>query len=202
MQLSIDVVRLLREDVVTEMILSLVCRSYALFHDYHLVSRCCRLDTIADSIVARCNILIVELFNICELPRRAARTGRLDLLKQQYYSGVELPSNICNIAAINGQLEILQWCRRIGCSWNELTFGRAVRSGSLDLLMWLRSENCPWDEWTTTIAAADGRLEILQWARSSGCPWHIEECETVAIAHGQSHVVDWIRSQNSEYPSR
>ena len=82
---------------------------------------------------------------------------------------------ICQHAARDGYLEVLQWARASGCPWDELTCIWAARNGHLEVLQWARANGCPWDEDTCAEAAENGHLEVLQWARANGCPSHEED---------------------------
>ena len=48
----------------------------------------------------------------------------------------------------------------------------AALQGYLNLIKWARANGCPWDEWTCTHAAQGGHLEVLQWVISNGCPYN------------------------------
>lgn len=54
---------------------------------------------------------------------------------------------------------------------NQLLWG-----GTLEILQWCRAEGCSWDEGTCAAAAGGGRLEVLQWCRADWCPWDEGTC--------------------------
>jgi hypothetical protein len=76
--------------------------------------------------------------------------------------------NICEIAAKNGWLDLLQWVRKNGCDWNSWTCAFAAEEGHLEILKWARQNGCEWDSRTCTYAADRGHLEILKWVVLSG----------------------------------
>ena len=46
----------------------------------------------------------------------------------------------------------------------------AAEQGCLVVLQWAKSKGYPWDVWTCTNAAGNGHLAVLQWADANGCP--------------------------------
>ncbi|CAN0426198.1 unnamed protein product, partial [Ectocarpus fasciculatus] len=50
---------------------------------------------------------------------------------------------LCETAARNGHLEILQWARRIGCPWEASTCYGAAENGHLEILQWATNNGCP-----------------------------------------------------------
>src|SRR5437868_7319801 len=51
---------------------------------------------------------------------------------------------VCNIAAANGWLDLLQWARDFEFPWSEKTCSTAAEFGHLNILKWLRENGCPW----------------------------------------------------------
>ena len=78
-------------------------------------------------------------------------------------------ASTCQTLARCGHLEVMQWAREHGCSWNEQTCYGAAACGKLGVLRWAREHGCPWDEEVCTLAAEGGHLEVLQWAREHNC---------------------------------
>ncbi len=66
-------------------------------------------------------------------------------------------------AARGGHLQVLQWAKSQGCSWNKQTSSFAA-AGHLEVLQWAKSQGCSWDEETCTWAAREGHLEVLMLA--------------------------------------
>jgi hypothetical protein len=96
----------------------------------------------------------------------------------------------CNWAAENGRLDVLQWAREGGCSWNVYVCAFAAMGGHLHILQWLRKHGCPWNELTCVYAARGGHLYILQWAREHGCPWNEFTCAHAAYG-GHLQLLQW-----------
>jgi hypothetical protein len=79
-------------------------------------------------------------------------------------------SDICNQAAINGHLEMLQWARSNDFYWDRWTCINAAENGQLEVLKWIRFNGCPWNSNVIGYASQNGHLEVLQWAVDNGCP--------------------------------
>ncbi len=129
------------------------------------------------------------IYNICEL---ATIYGNLNVLKWGKMSGYKLHKKTCQIAAKHGHLEVLKWARKIGCQWGDVCLFAAAY-GHLDILKWARANGCDWDKMTCVNAAYNGYLEILQWARANGCEWDKYVCKN-AIDQGHIHVLNWARN--------
>eukprot|EP00545_Synedropsis_sp_CCMP1620_P003989 CAMPEP_0119006852 /NCGR_PEP_ID=MMETSP1176-20130426/2590_1 /TAXON_ID=265551 /ORGANISM="Synedropsis recta cf, Strain CCMP1620" /LENGTH=94 /DNA_ID=CAMNT_0006958865 /DNA_START=22 /DNA_END=303 /DNA_ORIENTATION=+ len=53
------------------------------------------------------------------------------------------PYNMCDIAALNGSLEVLKWVRENGCPCRESMVSYAASSGGhLAVLKWVRENGC------------------------------------------------------------
>ena len=128
-------------------------------------------------------------------PEEAAERGCLDTLKHKLQTGrlnecTVYESSVCEYAAKEGQLEVLQWAHANGCPWNEMTCAFAAGKGKLEAIQWLHANGCPWAESTCQWAADGGHLEVLQWLRTNGCPWNEETCSNAAFC-GQLGVLQW-----------
>ena len=99
-------------------------------------------------------------------------------------------SNICDWAAKNGRLDVLQLAREQGCPWSDWTCTLAAKNGHLHILQWAREHGCPWDALTCSYAAENGHLHILRWAHEHGCPWDVYVCLYAAWG-GYLHILQW-----------
>ena len=126
----------------------------------------------------------------------AARDGKLDVLKWGDKSGYDLmhllDEDTIAVAALNGHLEVVQYLRTLGISWNGHTCHNAAKNGHIELLKWVRANGCPWSSWTCRVAALNGHLEVLKWARANGCPWH-EDTMSCAACNGHFELLKWAR---------
>ena len=82
-------------------------------------------------------------------------------LKTIYNLSQEI-SNICEIAAGNGNLEVLKFAHEIGCPWDEETCTQAAINGHLDCLKYAHENGCPWNSTTSVVAAKNGKLECFR----------------------------------------
>lgn len=92
-------------------------------------------------------------------------------------------SSVTYNAALSDHLEVLQWARHQGCSWDENGIAAAARNGHLEVLKWMRDNHCPWNSRTCEYAARNGHLELLKFVREHDCPWD-EKCCTAAAQGG------------------
>jgi hypothetical protein len=99
---------------------------------------------------------------------------------------------VCNMAALKGHLEILQWARLQNCPWDKYTCSWAAKHGHLEVLKWARLQNCPWDEYVCIWSAYCGHLKVLKWAHFQGCPRNRHTC-SYAAQGGHLEVLKWAR---------
>ena len=100
---------------------------------------------------------------------------------------------LCMLAAAQGHLELLQWCRANDCEWNQATCSHAASGGHLELLQWCRANGCEWDADTCRGAAVGGHLELLQWCLANGCAWDADTCSAAARG-GHLELLQWCRA--------
>jgi len=130
----------------------------------------------------------------------AARNGNLEMLKFLRGNGCPFSEETCADAAEGGHLELLRWARENGCPWDEKTCTGAARGGHLFLLKWVRQNGCPWDEKTCAGAAGGGYLKILSYLKSNGCPMDRKTHENAAGA-GYLNIAKWV-SKNGPLSGR
>jgi hypothetical protein len=207
--LNLDVINLLMEDITLKLLMSVTCRSYSLHTD--------RTSELANTVVARCNIEVIDKLRPSNLLRRAARVGRFELLQRLGYRPT-LCGRVCVTAASNGRVEIVKWCcEETEFKWDERIYtkpalnghlnvlqyiraeghplvkamcGAAATGGHLDILEWLFANGCPRGKSTCAGAALGGHLEILKWLVKNGCPWDGRTCEN-AVRGGHLHILEW-----------
>lgn len=64
----------------------------------------------------------------------AASKGNLFMLKLMYDNNCVIDVEICEIAALEGHFQILEWTKQIGISWNKKVAANAARNGNLFVL--------------------------------------------------------------------
>jgi len=123
----------------------------------------------------------------------AALCGHLEVVNYLRWLGISWDERTCANAAMNGHLELLKWAREHECPWDWETCANAALNGHLKLLKWAREHECPWNANTCSNAAKNGHLEILKWAREHECPWNANTCSNAA-ENGHLAVLKWARS--------
>jgi len=101
---------------------------------------------------------------------RAALNGNLEILQYQYLKGCSV-NKVIKYAAINGHLHIIIWCRKQGFGWNATVSKRAARHGQLDILKWLRG--------------VDRNKYGIESDETEICPWDERVCSEAA---SQGHI--------------
>jgi len=75
-----------------------------------------------------------------------------------------------NMAAMQGNLDMLKYCAENGCEVRESTCAYAAENGHLACLKYLRSKNCPWDEQVCEYAHEENHMDVLTYAVRNKCP--------------------------------
>ena len=128
----------------------------------------------------------------------ATRDGLLKVLQWGEESGHELKKvldqdTIADVA-LNGHLEVVQYMRTLGLSWNSEICANAAKKGHLKIMKWARANQCPWDKRTCHYAAKNGNIEMLKGARAhQECPWNERTCSSAAT-NGHIKILKWARA--------
>ena len=96
---------------------------------------------------------------------RVAQTNKLELLKwAREEKECEWNSRTINLAAVQGNLEMVKYCVANECPIDESACAAAAIGGHLEVLKHLREEvEAPWDFFTAILAAKYGHLHILEY---------------------------------------
>ena len=96
---------------------------------------------------------------------RVAETNKLELLTwAREEKKCEWDVRTINMAAHQGNLEMVKYCVANKCPMYEFACARAAENGHLECLKHLREEGkVPWNSWTATRAAENGHLHILEY---------------------------------------
>ena len=78
--------------------------------------------------------------------------------------------------AQTNKLELLKWAREEKkCEWDEGTINVAARQGNLEMVKYCVANKCPIDEMACACAAENGHLEVLKYLREEAkAPWDSE----------------------------
>jgi hypothetical protein len=90
--------------------------------------------------------------------------------------GVPWHEALCNAAAVQAKLPLLQWLRSSSCPWvEEHMLVNASVGGSVAMLEWLASVTEPWPEDALAeminTAASCNKLAAVKWLRARGAQW-------------------------------
>lgn len=106
---------------------------------------------------------------------------------------------LCEHAAREGDLWLLQWAHEQSCPWNADTCWAAAEGGHLGCLKWLHEHGCPWFGRTCLAAAYGGHLDCLKYLVCvldvRGCEWNADSCAAAARNNGHHHVLAWLDAQ-------
>ena len=96
---------------------------------------------------------------------RVALTNKLEFLKwAREEKKCEWDQDTINVAALQGNLEMVKYCVANECPIDERACAWAADGGELEVLKYLREEvKAPWDWRTATFAAKYGHLHILEY---------------------------------------
>ena len=101
------------------------------------------------------------------------------------------------VAAKNGNLEILEVLKRLGCPFSTWTHAYAALRNHKDIIIWLYENNYDWDESLATHAAAFGFIDLLELLHENDGPID-EQAYINAVRYGHQNVVEWLEKNN--YP--
>jgi hypothetical protein len=96
---------------------------------------------------------------------KGAKTNKLALLKwAREEKKCEWDDRTINMAAGQGNLEMVKYCVVNGCPFNSSACASAARRGKLECLKYLHEEvKAPWDWQIAAWAASNGHLHILEY---------------------------------------
>lgn len=115
-------------------------------------------------------------------------------IQMAYNSQYRPTTNITNLCAFHGYLELLKWAIDAGFPWNSRIYANAAMGGHLNILKW-REEECHdgvlINDSVYKMALQYGHLHILQWAVSRG-GWITRKMCNRATNYGHLHILKWM----------
>ena len=130
---------------------------------------------------------------------RAAKYGRLDILRALERKNT-LPDVIgANSAAAFGYMDILQWLEERGIFPDRLGLKSAIQYGYLDVVIWFNERGFPINNDVVYYAAEYGHLNILLWLEGIGILPDIFSLYT-ADTNNYPTISQWIE-QHGIYPT-
>ena len=102
--------------------------------------------------------------------------------------------NICDVAAAEGNIEILEWAESNMCLNTYFITFHASANNQIAVLVWIFSKGYGNIEQLGNGAAVGGHLELLLLATLKG---YLITCDTMhnAIINGHYKVVEWLRKR-------
>jgi len=171
--------------------ISIVVFAYVNKSCYQIARKCAKQNNIQRSL--KCYEIAAEgLLEILKWasPNYCCKWGSSWLWYWGFHWDCKLDCKICDYAARNGHLDVLQWAKSNGYSWSLDICSCAGENGHLEVLKWARSNGYSWSSDTCALAAQNGHLKVLKWARSNGCDWN-SRTYFGAIENGHYHVAVW-----------
>lgn len=123
-----------------------------------------------------------------ELMEYAIRGGNFEVVKWVHDKRFYYHDNVCLIAAVEKQFDILKWLLMNGSRLDENSRFYAIKYGGESILEWLGDKNP--DKISLTLAAKHGYLEIVKKAHANGKI--IEDYQLYAAAeYNHKHILEW-----------
>ena len=124
--------------------------------------------------------------------------GILRRWRGRFKKGHPLDWRVCAEAAKNGHLKALQWLRNVArCPWSRETATVAAEQGHLEIVQYCRREGCPVGRETCRVAARAGNLEILKYLVDTGAVWSRRDCFHDS-RYDHHHVCEWVLQQGED----
>lgn len=104
--------------------------------------------------------------------------GSLEIVKLFVGWSYNLSKHNCELAALYGDLEMLQYQYSKGCKLKQ-ALEYAAAGGHLHVIVWCRKQDCKWNASVCKEAAASNHLEVLKWLRGlDRNKWNFESDDT------------------------
>ena len=101
--------------------------------------------------------------------------------------------DFCYKVAQTNKLELLKWIREEKeCEWDGWTINMAAEQGNLEMVKYCVANECPIGEYACAFAAGNGHLECLKYLREEGkAPWG-SDTATWAASNGHLHILEYL----------
>ena len=105
--------------------------------------------------------------------------------------------------ARTNKLELLKWAREEKkCEWDEWTINVAAVQGNLEMIKYCVANECPLDELACEQAASEGHLECLKYLREEAkAPWRFETASSAA-RNGHLHILEYLADRKFAFNTR
>ena len=102
-------------------------------------------------------------------------------------------TSFCYKVAKTNKLELLKWAREEKeCEWDWRTINVAAEQGNLEMVKYCVANECPIDERACEYAAKNGQLEVLKYLREEAkAPWDWRSAAWAA-EYGHLHILEYL----------
>ena len=113
--------------------------------------------------------------------------------KRDYLGREKDETYFCLQVAKTNKLELLEWIREEKkCEWDYRTINVAARQGNLEMVKYCVANECPIDEFACACAAENGHLEVLKYLREEAkAPWDLGTAIRAA-QNGHLHILEYL----------
>ena len=88
--------------------------------------------------------------------------------------------DFCAISVYLESMELLKWVRSLNFDWNQKTCERAAINGNLEILQYALKEKCPPGEDLVETASANGHFEMVKWLVENDYP--IKSASSICVS--------------------
>ena len=113
--------------------------------------------------------------------------------KRDYLGREKYESHFCLQVAKTNKLELLEWIREEKkCEWDYRTINVAARQGNLEMVKYCVANECPINENACAYAASGGQLECLKYLREEVKATWDSRTASFAAANGHLHILEYL----------
>ena len=113
--------------------------------------------------------------------------------KSSWRDYLEDEIDFCEEVARTNKLELLKWAREEKeCEWDWRTINVAAEQGNLEMVKYCVANECPIDERACEYAAKNGQLEVLKYLHEEAkAPWDFFTA-ILAAKYGHLHILEYL----------
>lgn len=136
--------------------------------------------------------------NKAMLARTAVELSKREILNwlhENQPNGLSHGTDVCcNMAAFNGDIELLKWLRERNNPWSEGTCCAAINGRNLHVLSYLLENGCPCDSRSAWEAASVGHIPSLKMLQANGIKLDAQ-CLVQAATNKKQKCVEYLVEQ-------
>ena len=111
---------------------------------------------------------------------------------------LEKNSHLSDVAAMNCNLDVIQYINKIKCPWSIYNCYYAAELGNLDILKWAREKKHYCDSNVYYNAAKGGHIHVLKWLSHMSQTNQKKSFEGAAVS-GNINILKWLYNQNYKW---